>query len=163
MPRAMMIALTLVALTFAAVPAMAQQVGFGSLKADVSAPVEVSADNLSVRQDNGHAVFTGNVEIGQGEMRLSADEVTVEYADAGQSRIRALHARGNVTLVSGADAAEAEQADYDVESGQVVLTGDVLMTQGRNVLTGDRMQVDLAEGTARVEGRVRSVLQPGTN
>lgn len=163
MPRSMMIALTLVALTFLAVPAMAQQVGFGGLKADVSAPVEVSADSLSVRQDNGHAVFTGNVVIGQGEMRLSADEVTVEYADAGQSRIKALHARGNVTLVSGADAAEAEQADYDVESGQVILTGDVMMTQGRNVLTGDRMQVDLAEGTARVEGRVRSVLQPGAN
>lgn len=158
MLRSMMIALTLVAM-----PAMAQQVGFGGLRADVSAPVEVSADSLSVQQDNGHAVFTGNVVIGQGEMRLSADEVTVEYADAGQSRISSLRARGNVTLVSGEDAAEAQEADYDVESGEVVLTGDVMMTQGKNVLTGDRMQVDLAAGTARVDGRVRSVLQPGDN
>lgn len=153
----------MIALTFVAMPALAQQVGFGGLKADVSAPVEVSADSLSVQQDNGHAVFTGNVVIGQGEMRLSADEVTVQYADEGQSRISSLHAKGNVTLVSGEDAAEAQEADYDVESGEVVLTGDVMMTQGKNVLTGDRMQVDLASGTARVDGRVRSVLQPGSN
>ncbi len=163
MLRSMMIALTLVAPIFVAVPAMAQQVGFGGLKADASAPVEVSADQLSVRQEDGHAVFSGNVVIGQGEMRLAADQVTVEYADAGQSRIKSLHAKGNVTLVSGEDAAEAAEASYNVEAGEVVLTGDVVMTQGQNVLTGDRMQVDLPAGTAKVDGRVRSVLQPGTN
>ncbi|WP_208021115.1 lipopolysaccharide transport periplasmic protein LptA [Paracoccus alkanivorans] len=151
------------ALTLLAMPAMAQEVGFGGLKADVSAPVEVAADSLAVEQDSGRAVFTGNVVIGQGEMRLSADEVTVEYADAGQSRIKSLHAKGEVTLVSGEDAAEAAEATYDVESGHVTLIGDVVMTQGRNVLTGDRMQVDLASGTARVDGRVRSILQPGEN
>ncbi|SIT06447.1 lipopolysaccharide transport periplasmic protein LptA [Paracoccus saliphilus] len=158
MPRLLIIALTLLAS-----PAMAQEIGFGGLQADVSAPVEVAADSLSVEQDNGRAVFTGNVVIGQGEMRLSAQEVTVEYADAKQSRIKSLHAKGKVTLVSGEDAAEAEEASYDVEAGNVTLIGDVVMTRGNNVLTGDQMQVDLATGTARVDGRVRSVLQPGGN
>ena len=72
-------------------------------------------------------------------------------------------ASGNVTLVSGQDAAEAEAATYDVESGNVTLTGDVVLTQGQNVLTGDTMQVNLESGTAQVQGRVRSVLQPGGN
>ncbi|RNF36036.1 lipopolysaccharide transport periplasmic protein LptA [Paracoccus methylarcula] len=158
MPRLLIIALTLLAM-----PAMAQEIGFGGLQADVSAPVEVAADSLSVEQESGRAIFTGNVVIGQGEMRLSAREVTVEYADGGQSRIKSLHARGEVTLVSGEDAAEAAEATYDVESGHVTLIGDVVMTRGGNVLTGDRMQVDLATGTARVDGRVRSVFQPGEN
>ncbi|CAM3399201.1 lipopolysaccharide transport periplasmic protein LptA [Paracoccus nototheniae] len=145
----------------AALPAMAQNVAFGGMQADISAPVEVAADNLTVDQTDGSALFSGNVVIGQGEMRLSADEVTVDYAPGGQERISSLTAIGNVTLVSGEDAAEAQQAVYDVAAGNVVLTGDVLLTQGGNVLQGDRVTVDLATGAAQVQGRVRSVLQPG--
>lgn len=152
-----------IALILAAAPAAAQNVAFGGMKADTSAPVEVASDSLSVNQGDGSAVFTGNVVIGQGEMRLSADKVTVEYAEGGQNRIRSLHAEGGVTLVSGADAAEACEAVYDVEAGNVTMTGDVVLTQGRNALTGDRVVVNLASGTAQVDGRVRSVLQPEGN
>lgn len=134
--------------------------GFGNAQ-DLDQPVEVTADALSVDQKTGKATFSGHVLIGQGAMRLAADSVTVTYAQGGQDRIRALHAEGNVTLVSGGDAAEARVADYDVESGNVVLTGDVLLTQAGNVLAGDRVVVDLAAGTANASGRVRSVLQPG--
>lgn len=80
--------------------------GFGSAQ-DVKQPVEVTADALSVDQKTGKATFTGNVLIGQGAMRLSADRVTVTYAQGGQNRISALHAEGAVTLASGQDAAEA--------------------------------------------------------
>ncbi|MCT4331734.1 lipopolysaccharide transport periplasmic protein LptA [Paracoccus sp. YLB-12] len=152
-----------IALLLAAAPATAQNIAFGGVKADTSAQVEVAADSLSVNQSDGSAVFTGNVVIGQGDMRLSAETVTVEYAEGGQNRIRSLHATGSVTLVSGADAAEAREAVYDVESGNVTLTGDVVMTQGRNALTGDKMVVNLVSGTAQVDGRVRSVLQPEGN
>lgn len=153
----------LIALALLAAPASAQNVTFGGMKADVSAPVEVASDNLTVNQTDGSALFEGNVVIGQGDMRLSADQVMVQYAEGGQNRIQSLTATGNVTLVSGADAAEAQKAVYDVEGGNVVLTGDVLLSQGQNVLSGDTVTVDLATGAAQVNGRVRSVLQPGTN
>ncbi|WP_295042493.1 lipopolysaccharide transport periplasmic protein LptA [uncultured Paracoccus sp.] len=158
-----MLRAVLTALILAAGPAVAQNVAFGGMRADITAPVEVAADSLSVNQADGSAVFTGNVVIGQGDMRLSADRVTVIYAEGGQSRIRSLDASGNVTLVSGQDAAEAQAARYDVASGNVTLTGDVVLTQGQNVLTGETMQVNLGSGTAQVQGRVRSVLQPGGN
>lgn len=158
MLRPLMIALVLVA-----PPAAAQEVAFGGMRADTSAPVEIASDRLEVDQGDGRAVFSGNVVIGQGQMRLAAERVTVEYADGDQSRIRSLRAEGKVTLVSGADAAEAAEAVYEVESGNVSLSGDVVLTQGDNVLTGDRMTVDLASGRAQVDGRVRSVLQPGGN
>ena len=153
----------LTALALLAAPASAQNVTFGGMKADVSAPVEVASDNLTGNQTDGSALFEGNVVIGQGDMRLSADQVTVQYAEGGQNRIQSLTATGNVTLVSGEDAAEAQKAVYDVEGGNVVLTGDVLLSQGQNVLSGDTVTVDLATGAAQVNGRVRSVLQPGTN
>lgn len=162
MLRSLPIILMLAASIAVAGPALAQNVAFGGMKADVSAPVEVAADNLAVDQSDGSAVFTGNVVIGQGEMRLSAETVTVIYAEGGQNRIKTLHAKGKVTLVSGPDAAEAAEATYDVATGHVTLIGNVVLTQGQNVLTGDRMTVDLASGQARVDGRVRSVLQPAS-
>ena len=51
-------------------PASAQSVAFGGMQADISAPVELAADNLTVNQSTGQAEFTGNVLIGQGEMKL---------------------------------------------------------------------------------------------
>ena len=47
-------------------------------------------------------------------MRLAADRVTVTYAQGDKRRISAMHAEGNVTMVSGEDAAESRAADYDV-------------------------------------------------
>ncbi len=134
--------------------------GFGSAQ-DTGLPVEVTAERLSVDQKTGKATFSGKVLVGQGDMRLAADSVTVTYAAGGQQRISALLAEGNVTMVSGPDAAEAHAATYDVESGNVVLTGDVLLTQSGNVLAGEKVTIDLATGTANASGRVRSVLQPG--
>lgn len=138
----------------------AQPTGFGNGQ-DVKSPVEVTADLLQVDQKTGLAVFTGHVLIGQGEMRLSADKVTVTYAKDNQQRISAFKAEGNVTLVSGNDAAEAKFADYDVSTGNIVLRGDVLLTQGQNVLSGETVTVNLGTGQASASGRVRSVLQPG--
>lgn len=139
--------------------AQGAQVAFGNTEQNSNLPVEVTADNLDVDQADGTAVFTGNVLIGQGEMRLSAPRVLVVYKQD-QSGIRELQASGGVTLVSGEDAAEARTADYNIETGLIEMTGEVLLLQGVNALTGDRMFVDTRAGTARVTGRVKTVLQP---
>lgn len=149
------------ALALTAGTAGAQSLGFGAAARDNNAPVEVTADTLSVDQATGQAIFTGNVLVGQGAMRLGAGRVTVRYAKGGQQKIEALNATGGVTLVSGPDAAEASEAVYDVGAGTIVLTGDAMVTQGKGVLAGDRIEVSLRDGTAHVAGRVRTVLQPG--
>ncbi|WP_273503144.1 lipopolysaccharide transport periplasmic protein LptA [Paracoccus sphaerophysae] len=159
MPRFLILA----ALLALPLPVAAQTVAFGGIKADTKAPVEVTAETLKVDQSTGQANFTGSVLIGQGQMRLSADSVTVTYAQGGQQKIKTLNASGGVTLVNGPDAAEAAEAVYDVETGNIVLTGDAIVTQGQNVLAGDRIEVNLTDGTASVAGRVRTVLQPGGN
>lgn len=150
----------LICLALAPLPASAQQIAFAGLRGDTKAPVEVTADSLAVNQTDGTATFTGNVLIVQGQMRLSAAEVNVEYG-TDRSKIAKLHATGGVTMVSASEAAEAKEALYSVEAGTVVLSGDVLLTQGENVLSGQKLSVDLATGTGQMEGRVRTVLQPG--
>ncbi|WP_299139658.1 LptA/OstA family protein [uncultured Tateyamaria sp.] len=157
-------AIACVALLGLTTPAIAQgtKVAFGAIQQDTSAPVEVSADELSVDQATGAAIFTGNVVIGQGAMRLSAARVLVIYRQDSQG-IQRLEATGGVTLVSGPDAAESQRADYDIDDGVIVMTGDVLMTQGQSALSADRMTVNLDDGTARMQGRVKTILQTGNN
>lgn len=139
--------------------AQGSQVAFGNTQQDSSLPVEVTAETLDVNQTDNTAVFTGNVVIGQGEMRLSAPRVLVVYK-ADQSGIQRLEARGGVTIVSGQDAAEGSEADYNIDSGIIELRGNVLLVQGPQALTSDKMLVDTRAGTARMTGRVKTVLQP---
>ncbi|KMK65521.1 lipopolysaccharide transport periplasmic protein LptA [Puniceibacterium sp. IMCC21224] len=142
--------------------AQGAQVAFGGMQQDTKLPVEVSADSLSVNQADGTALYTGNVVIGQGEMRLAAPRVLVVYAESA-GRIERLEATGGVTLVNGDEAAEAERADYNIDAGTVVMTGNVLLTQGGNALTSESMTVNLESGTAQMSGRVRTVLQQSDN
>jgi lipopolysaccharide export system protein LptA len=142
--------------------AQGMQVGFGTIKADPTLPVEVTSDTLDVDQTSGLAEFLGNVVVGQGDMRLSAQRLVVVYKQEGGG-IERLEATGGVVLVSGADAAEADRADYTIDDGVVVMTGNVLLTQGQNALTSQKMTVNLITGTARMDGRVKTILQPGGN
>ena len=148
----------LVALASAS-PAFAQtNINLGGISADPSAAVEISADNLSVDQDTGTAVFSGNVVIGQGALRLSAGSVRVVYAEE-TGDIAQLMASGGVTFVTDTQAAEAASADYNLTTGQLTLSGNVLLSQGASALSADKMTVDLTSGTAQMSGRVRTVFQ----
>lgn len=144
-------------------PALAQtNIALGGLTADPTAPVEVSADSLTVDQASGTASFSGNVVIGQGDMRISAQTVQVIYSEASGDIVR-LMASGGVTFVTASEAAEAAEADYDLAGGTLVLSGEVLLTQGASALAADRMTIDVNSGAARMEGRVRTVFAQGNN
>ena len=142
--------------------AQSANVAFGTLKADPTLPVEITADALDVNQANGSAQFIGNVLVGQGEMRLSAQKVLVVY-DQEVGGIDRLEATGDVVLVNGPDAAEADRAEYTIDSGVIVMTGNVLLTQGPNALTSDRMTINLVTGTANMVGRVKTIINPGAS
>ncbi|MEO1640302.1 MAG: LptA/OstA family protein [Pseudomonadota bacterium] len=143
--------------------AMAQtNVALGGITVDTTAAIEVTADSLSVDQETGRAVFDGNVLIAQGDLRLSAGMVEVVYG-AEANEIARLLATGGVTLATANEAAEAQEADYDTNTGLLTLTGEVLLTQGASAISAGSMVINVADGTATMEGRVRTVLQQGDN
>ena len=155
--------LAVLVLALSPVLALAQgtALSVGELTHDTSLPVEVTSDSLSVANENGQAVFEGNVLVIQGPMRLAAARITVDYAQntEGRNEIDQMVASGGVTFVNGADAAESTDAVYSPEAGTLVMSGSVLLTQGPTVLSGDKLVVDLATGTGVMEGRVRSTFQ----
>jgi lipopolysaccharide export system protein LptA len=150
----------------AALPVAAQAPGgpFGGFKHDRTAPIEITSDALEVRQAEELAIFSGEVVAGQGTLRLTADRVEVTYDEQAQDSetgaIRSLIAEGNVFISNGSETAQGQKARYDVEGGMITMTGDVVLTQGQNVISGQELTINLNEGQGRVEGRVKSIFVP---
>ena len=162
--KIMTIALFTLAVALAAAAGRAQDtnVAFAGLKTDVSQPVQVDADQLSVNQETGTATFSGNVVVVQGDMRLQAGQVIIRYS-ADNRAIENLRAEGGVTLAAGTDAATAQTADYSPDTGDLILTGDVVLTQGQVALSGQKLTLSLKSGTGTMSGRVTTIFTPGND
>lgn len=151
------------ALLLSATAAFAQQkIAFGDLNQDTTLPVQVAADQLAVNNADGSAVFSGNVVVTQGEMKLAAGEVRVTYGTE-QNDIKELVASGGVVVTNLGDAVEAREAVYTIDSGVIVLSGDVLLTQGPSAMAGQKLTLNLKDGTGVMDGRVTTTFVPGGN
>lgn len=164
MKRLVTLSATVLATAFAtvlalALPAAAQQIEFKSLQQDSSLPVQVNADSLSVDQSTGIAVFDGNVVVTQGAMTIKSAKARVQNRADG-SGIDKLFFTGRVLFSSKTEAAEADEAVYTVANGEVVMTGDVLLTQGPTTIAGQKLVYDLQKGTGTMQGRVQTTFVP---
>ena len=144
---------------------LAQDQGpFGGFKHDRTQPIEITADSLEVRQAESIAIFEGNVIAGQDTLRLTADRVEVSYDESQQDSqtgaIQKMKARGNVFLSNGTETAQGSNAEYDVVSGTVQMSGSVILTQGQNAVSGERLNIDLNTGRARMVGQTKMIFQP---
>ncbi len=78
----------------------------------------------------------------------------------GSSSIKRLEARGNVVVTQKDQVVTGESAVFDTKTNLVTMLGGVVLTQGKNVLRGDRLLVDMTTGVSRVEsdsGRVQGL------
>jgi lipopolysaccharide export system protein LptA len=90
----------------------------------------------------------------------------------GAQNIRRIEARGGVTVLTKDQSASGDLGIYDLKTKTITLSGNVVVSQGQNVIHGERVVVDTETGNARVEsgggagasapgGRVRALIQPG--
>ena len=132
-------------------------------------PVHIEAATLEVRDKDKVATFSGDVRVSQGDTNMRCKSLVVFYeqddvkgdkdktlkADSpgpgGQQRIKRLEARGGVVVTQKDQTATGETGIFDMKSNTVTLNGKVVMTQGKNVLRGERLVVDLTSGVSRVE------------
>ena len=80
----------------------------------------------------------------------------------GSSSIRRLEAKGSVVVTQKDQVVTGETAVFDTKTNLVTMLGGVVLTQGKNVLRGDRLMVDMTTGVSRVEsdsGRVQGLFQ----
>jgi lipopolysaccharide export system protein LptA len=142
-------------------------------KYDTTQPIEITADALEVRQDEGLAVFTGAVNAIQGELVLRADTLRVHYGPGGESdagfpgAVSRIDALGSVFFSTPLENAKGDSGVYDVKDGTITLVGGVVLTRGKNVLSGGRLELSLATGRSTLysegdDGRVRGLFVPET-
>ena len=121
-------------------------------------PVQYGADSGEYTAD-GFAL-RGRAEVTQGTHRLRADAIRGYTTNGELTRVEAT---GNVYFVTPDQSMRGNNAVYTLNDGQVLVTGDVILTQGQNVLTGGRLVYNVRTETARIESagnRVRGVFYP---
>jgi lipopolysaccharide export system protein LptA len=165
---------------------------------DKDQPVQIEAASLEVRDKNKTATFAGDVQVVQGDTTMKCQKLVVFYGQEvgigqggaqagapkpdtkpalagpkGAQNIRRIEARGGVTVITKDQNASGDLGVYDLIAKTITLTGNVVVSQGQNVIHGERVVVDTVSGNARVESnnqggggtpsRVRALIQPNQN
>jgi lipopolysaccharide export system protein LptA len=151
-------------------------------------PIQIEAATLEMRDKKKEATFAGNVKVVQGDTTMTSKTLVVFYdstpapapaanakaaaqsapiqsatpGPGGSSSIRRLEAKGSVVVTQKDQVVTGETAVFDTKTNLVTMLGGVVLTQGKNVLRGDRLMVDMTTGVSRVEsdsGRVQGLFQ----
>jgi lipopolysaccharide export system protein LptA len=135
-------------------PQTAPRLGQGAVSYGADAG-EATPNSLSLR---------GRAEVVQGQNRLRADVISGSGVN---SEIDRIEASGNVYFVTPEQTIRGDRAVFTLSDNEVVMTGDVIVTQGENVMTGGRLTynpatraVTMAGGAGSNGGRIRGVFYP---
>ena len=139
-------------------------------------PVQIEAATLEVRDKDKKATFSGNVQVVQGDTTMKCQRLVVFYGQEvgiggekqasaapvttskstpgmpqGAQNIRRIEAQGGVTVLTKDQNARGDLGIYDLQNKTITLSGHVTVSQGQNVISGERVVVDTVTGNAKVE------------
>jgi lipopolysaccharide export system protein LptA len=160
-------------------------------------PIQIESATLEVHDKDKMATFSGDVQVVQGDTTIKCQTLVVFYGGRnggrqtvatanttgangvhgqlqrasimpqGSQDIRRIEARGGVTVISKDQNASGDLGVYDLKKKTITLTGNVVVSQGKNVIHGDRVVVDTVTGNAHLDSgvssqnRVRALILPG--
>ena len=181
-------ALTLSVCLLSMTPAHAQKSladSFGGLSKDNNQPINIEADSLEVLDDKKFALFSGNVNVKQGKFHLVSKKLKVTYSGSvgGAKKkdepkgIKQIDATGKVAISTpDGQSATSDWAIFKVAQKIVTIGGNVVLSQGGNVMRGDKLVIDLNTGRSKLHStststngkkgkrpRISGVFMPGKN
>jgi lipopolysaccharide export system protein LptA len=142
--------------------AHAQSVGaFSGFKSGNKSPIQIEADHLKVYDSKAVAIFRGNVKVVQGESLLKTDKLKVFYENKGKVKkgasqgnsIKRLEVYGTVYVRSKDNEATSDEGTFHMKTEDVELIGNVVLTQGKSIMTGCKFSANLKTGVATMESR----------
>jgi lipopolysaccharide export system protein LptA len=142
-----------------------------ALPSDQNQPIQIEADGVEIDDGKQTSVYTGNVEIQQGTMRLWADKVTIHHqASRSPHRLIAIGKPARYEQQLEKDAkkvkARARRIEYDAGSEEILLIDNAQLTQGKDKFSSDRILYDRnkavvkAGASAKGSQRVRISIDP---
>ena len=158
----------------ATLPARAQ------IETNSKSPIDITANEAEVLNQQCLAIWRGDAEALQDKSRLRADTISVYTKVKGKDAkgepscgaTDRIIADGHVFYVTPDETAKGAHAVYSSADDMTVLTGDVVVVQGKDVARGDRLTIKVSTREARMYsnvtgagrlGRVRGVFYPAKN
>lgn len=119
-----------------------------------NAPIQADADD--VRNTAGVTILTGQVDVRQGETRILSEVMKIYGGSTGlgpdTGDINRIEATGDFYYLTPDQEVRGNNGVYTKESDTFTVTGDVILLQGENVVTGDTLIYNLTSEEARVVG-----------
>ena len=142
-----------------------------ALKIESANETVTARDAFEYWQDQDALIGKGDVVIVKSDgTKINGDQVTSYFrknAATGKREAFQVKAEGNVRIDTGKEIATCSRAVYDPNTQIAVLTGNVVVTQNKNVFRGARAEIDMAKGISRLlpapGERVRTTIQPKQN
>lgn len=131
----------------------------GAAQAQLSStggPIATGADNASVIEAERVQIWSGRAEAIQGTTRVRADEIRIYHSatsGGGIGDIERFVATGNVFFVTPTQVIRGDEAVYTPGDDVIVVSGDVILRQGMDVLNGSRLTIHVRPRRAILEGR----------
>lgn len=113
-------------------------------------PVEIAADRLEADDVAKTLVFIGHAVAKQGDIIINGDRLTIHYAAQGGDVDRIV-AEGNVRITQGARVATGNRADYFRAEERMVLTGSPRVSEGANSVQGHEIVLFINENRSVVK------------
>lgn len=146
-------------------------------------PIEIVSDRMEAFNEKKMVIFSGNAKATQGDITLNADRLLLynkidpEKKDKAAAKeigtsgeLDKIEAKGNVIITQKERMATGDEAVYRQDSGQVILTGNAVLREGKNVITGCKVTVYTNEDygtvgpcTADKNERVKATVYPQQN
>lgn len=140
-------------------------------QSDLEQPIDIRADKSEFDEIAGTQTLTGNVEITQGSMRITADRIAIALKNNALSTITGtgspIHFEQQNEageLMSG----EAQRISYDALAGTLILEGKATLSQPKQELVSERITFNARSQKVSAEGgpsagRVSIQIQPPTS
>lgn len=126
-----------------------------SLPDDRSQPIEIQANSAERDAKTGVTTYSGNVDINQGSIHISANRVVLDSKNNELSQITASGAPATYTqqLTGPEDVvdAKADTIYFDVAKNLITLQGGANLKQPSGSITGDRIEYDTKNERVRAQ------------
>lgn len=177
--RAALAAGLLAAISVPAALAAAQQNSLGTFKGfgNNKEPIQIEADNMGVASADQVVTITGNVHVQQKDATLTTQTLKVFYdqsqkpapanADSPTGQLRRFEASGGLKITEPDQSVTGDSGWFDIPSQKAEVTGNVILTQNKNVARGSKLLINLATGEYKLlgggnNGRVILLLDPNS-
>jgi lipopolysaccharide export system protein LptA len=138
---------------------VAQETGSGA--------VNIEASEMEILETDKRAVFRGDVVAKRPGDTIRCQEMIVNYVDVkaadgtSNTEVDNLDCKSAVTITTATQIITGDLAKFQLRRDLLEVTGNVKVVQGKTVIRGPRLTVDLKSKRTKMEGgRVRGTFVP---